>query len=698
MNNYQIVNKYIKEITKIMRSIYPQATSEELQNAINYSFAGKMKNSEVVINNIYKDTTIDTTLLDTIEYIISKEPIITPYGVMFKRHDQEENYLINLTVKKFLNERNINKAEMFKYPKGSEMFNKYNLLQLLNKIDANGFYGASGAPSCLFYNLNVAASTTSSGQSAIATSGVAFEAFLANNVKFRRLNEITRFITNVLEEKRYTIDSVVLDRYIPRTMVFEKLIETCGHGYTPTEADMEVVWKILLDCGPIDLNRIFYKNNLFAFMENSNIQNMMIDILKKLKMPYLNPNKLPKEIAVELNIMWDFVKEYVFYNHQYIDRIDRLTYLPRKVVLQIDTDSNFMSAEPWYQYWKEKIRNIDLDIKKVMVQPYDIIEYDDFGDPILKTPFEILDPDLDFDLDNDVIVELKRDANVDKVIPEDGVRFSVINILAFMVSNMVNATMEEYTKHTNSYAPGKPCKFIMKNEFLLKRTLITSKKKNYASIIQLQEGNKVDNHLGITGLAINKSTLNPAIQKALKKVLYDDILMADDISPMNVIKKLMVIERQIFNSLKSGKREFFKPLKVKSISSYDDPMRISGIKASLVWNAVKALDLENIDMDKRNAIDVVKVDINTKNVEEIKDIFPNEYNRLIKLINSNDKFKKINAIAIPLDVKVIPEWILHFIDYDTIINDNIKSFNPMLETLGITQLNNGINYTNILKI
>ena len=576
----------------------------------------------------------------------------------------------------------------------------------VSKIDANGFYGATGMSSCLFYNLNVAASTTSAGQSAISVAGMSFESFLANNVKFRSLSEITTYIINVSEENNTFMDHQILDKDIPVEMVFEKLITTCGHGYAPSEDDMEVAWVMLLQQPQNVLNRLFYKSNLFAFMANNHLEKLMISLLVKMEKPYLDPNDIPEEIEAELNVFWDILREYVFYNHGYIDRIDRLTYLPRKVTAVIDTDSNIIILDPWFKYWRDKVSDIPMRIKHIeeKIVP-NVIEYDEYGDAVLVEPFDIIDPDLDFDFENDEIIELKRVMKPDKVLAEDALRFSIINILAYCLGEMVNEAMIDYTKHTGSYRETKKCRLIMKNEFLFKKLLITSAKKNYASIIELQEGKQVDNVLDMKGLSMMKSTLNKTAQDKLKNLLYEDILKDPNISPMKIVRKLRVIERQIYESLKSGEKKFYKPLAIKSMGSYDDPIRISGVKASIVWNALKDPEDETIDLTTRNSIEVVKISLNPKLVEDIKDTYPEVYARANTFFNGQGlnmnpselkRMQNITAIAIPLDTKV-PKWVLEFIDYNTIINDNITNFANILESLGVKMVKGSVNYTNILN-
>ena len=133
----QIILNYKKIMMDMLHLNFPLLSEVELAAAIDDSISRHFKDTNITVDNNYKKINIDMTLRALADYIISKEPIITSYGVLFNRHGVVPNPIYNM-IDGFIIGRKKLKAEMFKYPKGSEEFEKYNLLQLLAKIDANG--------------------------------------------------------------------------------------------------------------------------------------------------------------------------------------------------------------------------------------------------------------------------------------------------------------------------------------------------------------------------------------------------------------------------------------------------------------------------------------------------------------------------------------------------------------------------------
>ena len=126
---YIISSKY-KDILKRMTKIsYPELQDNEIEQALNQAIIDNSMDYDVTIDNNYTKKKIDMTVYDMLEWIQTKEPICTSYGVLFKKHGAVPNPLTKM-IEMFMDNRAINKKKMFKYPKGSEEFEKYNLLQL----------------------------------------------------------------------------------------------------------------------------------------------------------------------------------------------------------------------------------------------------------------------------------------------------------------------------------------------------------------------------------------------------------------------------------------------------------------------------------------------------------------------------------------------------------------------------------------
>jgi hypothetical protein len=527
-----------------------------------------------------------------------------------------------------------------------------------------------------------------------------FESFLANNVKFGSLNEIINFIYNVTTEPRTYNDDMILDENITLEEAYYKVMTTCGFdNYVPNEKEMMIVWEIMMRLRQEDLNRLYYKNNLYSFCDNRTITNAVTYILQKLEEPFLNPNEPPETVKVELDELLGLFREYVYYGYQIIDKMDRVEMMIRDVVLITDTDSCIVSLDAWYRYTLDKVYNVPMEIKCQRSNPFVKVKgTDEFGEPILRPLITKVEPCYDYDFYSDELIEVQKLREPFKVYPQEGLRYSIINIMAYCVGKLILDYMEKYTMNYNSYSINRKCLLIMKNEFLFKRILLTDGKKNYASIQEMQEGNIVpkEESLNITGLNMDKSGLQMNTRKKLKKVLFDDVLNSPEIDQLQVLKDIIKIEKDIYNSLVEGKKEYYKPLTVKSMSNYDNPMRIQGIKASIVYNALRDDHTEAIDLEKRNSVTIVKVNIDHKSLDNIKEKYPEKYGKIIELMKIKEFASGIDTIAIPLNVDV-PDWIIEFIDFNTIISDNIKNF--PLDSIGLYRMNQvNINYTNILKI
>lgn len=146
-DDHYILYKYKTTMTRIIKSLYPYVERDDIEQGIEWSIQKRFKDMDASIKNNYRsrkgnddNSTLNTTMLRICDYIAEREPIITSYGVLFKRHGTVPNPFADV-IDNFLKLRKIHKKEMFKYPKGSEMFEHFNLLQQLDKIDVNAIYG-----------------------------------------------------------------------------------------------------------------------------------------------------------------------------------------------------------------------------------------------------------------------------------------------------------------------------------------------------------------------------------------------------------------------------------------------------------------------------------------------------------------------------------------------------------------------------
>lgn len=691
----EIINKYIN----ILYGIVDKATKYQLKpfeiiEGIKYSINKRYNSIPVQIHNSHTEQTADMDVLSLANELIQKGAIITTQGVLFSRHGAVKNPFYNF-IQYLLDKRDEAKTEMKKYPKGSELFQKYNLLQQNYKVACNALYGCAGNFSSVYYNLYLCTAVTGQGRGCISASITMFEGFLANNVKFGSLTETLTFIENIcmdLENTQKFNDYNVLDKNISVEECFLKVMKNCGYNsWVPSDKARDIIWSVINNLSQKQLNAVYYCNNLYEFCNNTRVKNLIIKILIDLDKPFLNPLSPPKQIQEDLQMLEDLMFQYVYYRHLWIDKLERVYTMVRDVVLITDTDSCIVSLDEWYKYVLAETVGIPMKIK------YTIAERKEAAEKIVME-YRRTELPVEYDFYNQELVNKKRLEYPAVVIEEDGLRYSIINILSYVVGKLIMDYMELFAEQYNTMNKDRECLLIMKNEFLFKSLLLKGRK-NYASVQVVQEGNLIpeDKQFDIKGMPIAKVGMAESTAKQLSELLEFDILRKDFVDQVDLIKKFATIEQIIYNSIKSKEKSYHKPARIKSLSNYDMPFRIQGIKASVAYNSIREPSIEPIiNLDERNTILIIKTVINRKNVDKIMQDFPQHYTRILQVLD-NENFKgKIEAIAIPMNSD-IPNWIIPFINYTEIIHDNLRNF--PLEQIGISKLENtDVTHTNLIYL
>lgn len=202
--------------------------------------------------------------------------------------------------------------------------------------------------------------------------------------------------------------------------------------------------------------------------------------------------------------------------------------------------------------------------------------------------------------------------------------------------------------------------------------------------------------MAIMGLPINKTTLSEEVKQKMQEILYEEILAADRIDQIRVIKKLAILEKQIYDSIMNKETKYYKPDNIAAINSYEAPLSVNGIVAAMVYNEMRNENMPAINLEERNKIIKIKLNLSKKNVDNIKDTYPEEHAKLVALLNHPTLGAKVNTLALPVDV-LVPDWVLAFVDTQAIISDSLKNF--PLESIGLNRLDNdSVNYSNIIQL
>ena len=190
----------------------------------------------------------------------------------------------------------------------------------------------------------------------------------------------------------------------------------------------------------------------------------------------------------------------------------------------------------------------------------------------------------------------------------------------------------------------------------------------------------------IKGYDFRKSVTKEFVRDFYTDLCMNEILSPDTIDLRKILHDIDGLKREIRRSMEAGESMYFKQANVNSPEHYADPLRITGIKGVMLWNAL----CPEYAIELPSDVDLIPIRnlSSKKNREWFAQAYPDVYARLEKEIfnnrNQNIASMTLNVIAKPKNNNIpMPDWLKDIMDVNKIVNSTIKLINPIMESLGM---------------
>lgn len=644
----QFIHDWVEDNVIIFKLQYPNADDDVLRKVLVDIAKDYTTNHKAHLHNDYQDDTIiEADLLKFYDWYKTNRPIAAGNGTFFYNQQQKQSPIQHVIDGRI--------AARKKYQKirdgylgedgdtSSYEYQYFEMMQMEAKVKINAIYGSFGAKTFQLYNIYTAACTTGTAQSLISTTAMAFEGFLNNSVKFKSLGEMMHLVANVVVKDKHTLPLTGLEMIYDASKV-KDLYKNLFVEYRP-EYDT-VLDNTFRHRTPEELTRLYYCNNLFAFIDNEMIRRRIQRVFD-ISESFRDPNHPGENIIPDLQFIWDYCNEFVFYNHSYTEQINRLKHDQRSRVILIDTDSNVINIEPWINWCKEKIW-----------------------------------------------ITSTTSMNADDL------QFCSVNTIAYLITKMARTLLDRYATDCN-VLPEYHSRLNIKNEFYFNKVLLAKVKKRYIADIRGREG-KFVNKLEVKGHDFKKAGVSSDIEEKLIDIIKETIIQPETVDVVNLMQRSVQLENEIRESICKGERKYLIRYNCKQAKAYAEPFSQGAYTGPVLWNALNP-DNEILIPDK---LDVVFINVpNEQTIDEkLGKDFPEWAEKLKNVVFHGGikefQTKGVKYLALPNGSEPIPDWVIPILDIERTVTRNIGTFYPVLKALTFVTVTAGDNeyMTNILEV